>query len=371
MRIGSLFTGYGGLDMAAQAALGGEPVWHSDIKPAAVELLAHRHPDVPNIGDLTVTFPKDPDQVALPVPPIDALVAGWPCQPHSAAGKRLGEADPRALWPNVTRAIRETRPAIFLGENVARVTGNGELRRVVRSLAEIGYVGAWRCVRASDVGACHRRDRLFIVAIATDTARVGRAEGWTRDARQLRRSNASVGRDGLPDLTLLPTPSASNYGTNQGGAAGRVGPVRESLDTMARNGRFNLLPTPAVADARNTRNATAGRTPANDRHHSGWTLSDVAYASRWGVYAAAIHRHEQVFGRAAPEPTQLSPRTGKPQLAPQFVEWMMCLPEGWVTDVPGLTRNQQLSLLGDGVVPAQAVHAFSGLLAHLFTENAA
>lgn len=139
-------------------------------------------------------------------------------------------------------------------------------------------------------------------------------------------------------MQLLPTPSASAYGTNQGGAAGRVGPVRESLDTMARNGR----------------------------------LID------WGMYAAAIARHEQAFGRPAPEPTQISLKNGNPQLSARFVEWMMMVPEGHVTGVPGLVdsprrseRNAMLSLLGDGVVPAQGAAAFSFLLAHLAQRLAA
>lgn len=86
---------------------------------------------------------------------------------------------------------------------------------------------------------------------------------------------------------------------------------------------------------------------------------------RWGEYAAAIARWESTIGRRAPEPTMISQRTGKPQLAPAFVEWMMGLPEGWVTSVPGLTRNEMLSLLGDGVVPQQAAYAFRFLLDHL------
>lgn len=127
---------------------------------------------------------------------------------------------------------------------------------------------------------------------------------------------------------LLPTPTARSYGTNRGGAAGRTGPVRESLGTMARNGRFD----------------------------------------DWGVYAAAIHRWEHALPRLAPEPTMSSPKTGgRPILSPALVEWMMGVDEGWVTDVPDLTRNEMLSLLGDGVVPQQGAAAYLELLGHLIT----
>lgn len=81
-------------------------------------------------------------------------------------------------------------------------------------------------------------------------------------------------------------------------------------------------------------------------------------------YAEAIARWGCAFDREAPAPTQLGTK-GQPQLSPAFVEWMMGLPQGHVTDVPGLTRNQQLSLLGDGVVPQQGAAAFSFLLDQL------
>jgi DNA (cytosine-5)-methyltransferase 1 len=364
-RIGSLFTGYGGLDAAALALLGPEShvVWHSDIKPAACILLDRRDLGVPNLGDIHAINPGS-------VEPVDALTFGWPCQPHSSAGKRLGEADPRALWPEVARLVAGLRPRYLFGENVARVASNGELRRVVAALAELGYLGTYRTLRASDVGAPHRRDRLFLFAVRGDVADAG--GGPVAGAAALAGGGAGPaglgaaepgGRDlGAPDLTLLPTPcetdrkgsnplnrpvkdddlptriarllptpSASSYGTNQGGAAGRVGPVRESLSTMAGNGHLH----------------------------------------RWGRYAAAVARWEALT-RPAPEPTQVSPRTGKPQLAPAFVEWMMGLPAGWVTDVPGLSRNQQLSLLGDGVCPQQACAAFDELAGRMFhVEHAA
>lgn len=434
MKIGSLFTGYGGLDLATQAIVGGTVVWHSDIKPAAVALLAHRHPELPNHGDITTLDPST-------VTPVDVLTFGWPCQPHSAAGKRLGEADPRALWPHVHRIVEHLRPTYLLGENVARVVSNAELRRVVRTLAALGYVGAYRTVRASDIGAPHRRDRLFLLAAhagsrraagpdaltggGTSPAGLGPAEPgglgggapagltllptpltsdtrgrWTnKDDRssttgrplrevvhdlparllptpeeKLARSGPDYARMARPEsggddlttavarLALLPTPSASNYGTNQGGAAGRVGPVRESLDTMARNGRFDptLLPTPKESDG--PKGGPGMRGSSGDLSMPSVATTVTANGGAWGIFADAVARWEPIVGRPAPEPTMIGARTGRPQLAPVFVEWMMGLPRGWVTDVPGLTRNQQLSLLGDGVVPLQAATAYAELL---------
>ena len=84
-------------------------------------------------------------------------------------------------------------------------------------------------------------------------------------------------------------------------------------------------------------------------------------ASRWGEYAAAIARHEQAWGVPAPEPTEPGPK-GNPRLSAKFVEWMMMQPAGWITDVPGVTRNEALKLCGNGVVTPQAVHALRVML---------
>lgn len=366
----SCCTGTGALEMAVRAAFGDfEVLSHSDIKPAANALLAHHYPHIPNLGDMRAV-----DYSALA--PADLLLGSWPCQPHSSAGKRLGEADLRDLWPEYLRAIDAHRPTIFFGENVARITSNGELRRVVTSLAERGYVVAWLVRAAADVGACHLRKRCFVVAVdgaSPDTLSLslslrnksGRSGGPGRE------DSGVAGHDGAQGslrLSLLPTPTPTQSMTTGAGTSGRDGGL--NLQTAVA-----YLPTPSVADARNTRNATANRSPGQEHHHAGWTLCDVAHADRWGKYAAAITRHEQAFGRSAAEPTNGFTKNGNPQLNPAFVEWMMMLPEGHVADVPGLARSQQLSLLGDGVVPAQGAAAFSFLLDHLAqrltTERAA
>jgi DNA (cytosine-5)-methyltransferase 1 len=362
-RIGSLFTGFGGLDLAAQDVLGGDVVWHCDIKPAAVALLEHRFPGVPNLGDITAI---DWTRVS----PVDLLTFGWPCQPHSSAGLRLGEADPRALLPEVLRCVAHLRPRVLLGENVARVTSNGELRRALRALAQIGYVGAWRCVTAAEVGAPHRRDRLALVAVRADAVADALSGGLEEHAQ---RDGASLGGPGAPPLgvdavrrgargadrlTLLLTPHQNR--TTGAGPQGRDGGL--NLQTAV-----TLLPTPKASD---------GPKGGPGMRGSSFDLSMPSAAvlmdgSRWGVYAAAVQRWEHILGRAAPPPTQISPRTGKPQLAPPFVEWMMGLPAGWVTDVPNLAprpagaRNAMLSLLGDGVVPAQLAHGFRLAFAEL------
>lgn len=321
----SYCSGYGGLEMSVRAAFGDfEVLSHSDIKPAAVALLGHRYPDVPNLGDM-----REIDYTALE--PADLMIGSWPCQPHSAAGKRLGEADPRDLWPEYERAIDAHRPAIFFGENVNRITGNGELRRVATSLARRGYVGAWIVRSASDVGACHLRKRCFVVAADT-----GGLELWNE-------------------------PGRGSWAHGKGpGVAGHDGSA----------GSLRLMPTPKATDG--TKGGPGMRGSSGDL-----MLPSAVQPANFGEYAEAIAHHARAFGQPAPAPTQPT-RDGTPQLRAEFVEWMMMVPEGHVTGAPGLVdsprkseRNAMLSLLGDGVVPAQGAAAFRFLLAHLAQRLAA
>ncbi len=336
MRIGSLCSGYGGLDMAAQAVTGGTVAWFADPMPASRAALAHHYPDAPNHGDLTVTDWASVEHV-------DVLTAGWPCQPWSLAGKRRGAADERAIWPAIARAVRDLRPGLVLLENVASIAAAGELARAVGDLAQLGYVGSWRCLRASDVGAPHGRNRCFIAATDTNGARQSRPRRFTgedeRPTAQRDRSAApDTDRDALRDEPVAVTrsggaPVAGLAGTDPvADADGRGCPSLQELDS----GPIEGLQTPLGNDP-------VGR---------------VA----WGPYAPAVARWAAVLGRDAPDPTALG-RRGGAQLSPRFVEWLLGLPAGWVTDVPGLTRAQQLTLLGNGVVPQQAKAAYRSLLA--------
>jgi DNA (cytosine-5)-methyltransferase 1 len=88
----------------------------------------------------------------------------------------------------------------------------------------------------------------------------------------------------------------------------------------------------------------------------------------WGEYAAAIRRWETILGRPAPYPTEPG-RAGRPRLAAAFVEWLMGLPDGWVTAIPGVSRAAQIRALGNGVVPAQAAAAVTLLLADLLADQ--
>jgi DNA (cytosine-5)-methyltransferase 1 len=99
VRIGSLFSGYGGLELGVQSVLGGAVAWHAENEPGACKILAHRYPGVPNLGDVTAV-----DWSAAE--PVDVLALGFPCQDVSAAGSPPGDAPRYPLRPLGARRLR-------------------------------------------------------------------------------------------------------------------------------------------------------------------------------------------------------------------------------------------------------------------------
>ncbi|SCF42500.1 DNA (cytosine-5)-methyltransferase 1 [Micromonospora matsumotoense] len=163
-RVGSLCSGYGGLDLAVELVLGGRLAWYAETDRHAATVLAHHWPGIPNLGDISVV---DWAQVE----PVDILTAGFPCQDISNAGKRVGiTGEHSSVWNYVAAAVRVLRPQLLFVENVAALLRRG-LDVVHADLAEIGYDTSWLCLRASDIGAAHQRDRLFL--LATPTHRLG------------------------------------------------------------------------------------------------------------------------------------------------------------------------------------------------------
>ncbi|MEU0941041.1 DNA cytosine methyltransferase [Embleya sp. NPDC005971] len=312
--IGSLCTGTGALDMAVLDAIGGHVVWHADPDPGASAILAHRWPAIPNHGDITELDFATVAKIAI-------LTAGFPCTDVSIAGRREGitATNRSGLWHHVARAIDHLRPELVVIENVegllsaradrglgptdphVEAAGPDALRAlgcVLGDLADLGFDTEWCRVAAAEVGAAHRRNRIFILAWPADTEGEGRPGPGVR-------GRAAERRAGVAD------PSR----------------VRCERCGRARDGR------PGPADL------------------------DLQTADAWGPYAPAVELWASRLGRPAPGPTDPDGR-----LNPVAVEWLMGLPAGHVTDVPGLSRSQQLHALGNGVVPAQAAAAIRLLL---------
>lgn len=170
MRLGSLCSGIGALDLGLEHGLCARTIWQVEADAYCRRVLARHWPDAERFDDVRSVG-------ATTLAPIDALCAGFPCQPASLAGKRQAQKDPRWLWPEVARIVEELRPAICVFENVLGLRTAG-MRDVLRDLAAIGFDAEWSDLSAWEVGAPHIRRRIFIVA--TDAKRVQLREqpGW-------------------------------------------------------------------------------------------------------------------------------------------------------------------------------------------------
>lgn len=218
LTVGSLFSGIGGFDLGFERAGGFGVRWQVELDPFCRAVLAKHWPTVRRYEDVRSCYGDVADAERRrghqgirrdgqptrfvdadwcrcghqsghhsrgedeclwcscgyflhgnKLEPVEVICAGFPCQPVSLAGKQLGQADGRWLWPEVSRLVRELRPRYVALENVPGllVRGFGD---VLGDLAETGYDAEWTCIRAADVGAPHRRERVFVLAYPSDDA---------------------------------------------------------------------------------------------------------------------------------------------------------------------------------------------------------
>ena len=165
MNHGSLFSGIGGFDLAAEWA-GWENIFHCEWNPFGQKVLNHYWPNAESFTDITKTdFTKYANK-------IDILTGGFPCQPYSVAGKRKGKEDDRHLWPEMLRAIREIKPRYIVGENVSGLVSWDRglvFEEVQTDLEAEGYKVQAVLLPACAVNAPHRRDRVWFVAYCENT----------------------------------------------------------------------------------------------------------------------------------------------------------------------------------------------------------
>jgi DNA (cytosine-5)-methyltransferase 1 len=386
MRIGSLFSGAGGLDMAVENVFGGEVAWHCEVDPAASKVLAYRYPHIPNLGDITKV---DWAQVES----VDVLCGGFPCQDISSAGKRagMGKGTRSGLWSEFARAIDELRPSLVVIENVrnllnvaanraveplADAMGDLDAEPILRGLgavlgdlSDLGFDADWATVSAAAVGACHLRERVFAVAYpagrsGTNRLQRGHAQrlnvcavagtgdrdsAWSTAERVRLMGTASAQ---LAAVDLLPSPSKADgdggHLTKSQGLGGAL--LLPGVARAYANGE--LLSTPQARDYKGV--------PADGFNTANLCRDIARLGPTWGKYELAVRRWE---GLTRPHPSPTKPNSkGNESLSPTFSEWMLGWPAGWVTDVPGLTRTDQLRVIGNGVVPQQAKAAIRYLL---------
>lgn len=216
MKYVSLFSGIEAASVASES-LGWEPVCFAELDEFPSAVLAHRYPDVPNVGDVTkVDWKRYKGKC-------DLVVGGSPCQSFSVAGKREGLQGESGLMYEYIRAVREIRPAWFLWENVpgALSSEGGEaFRQLLSEMDKLGYGLAWRVLDAQFFGVAQRRRRVFLVGhlgACPPVEVLFEPEGMRGDypsSREKREALAAAARR---------SPESAGFKFHQGAGAGNIG----------------------------------------------------------------------------------------------------------------------------------------------------
>lgn len=177
----SLFSGIGGLDLAAEAA-GFVTVGQCEWADYPTKILEKHWPDVPRWRDIR-TLTKESFYEKTGLRTVDVISGGFPCQPFSRSGKRKGKDDDRYLWPEMFRVIRELRPSWVLGENVPGIVDLA-LDEVLSDLENIGYSAQAFNIPACGVDAPHKRERIAIVAYSVNGCGAVRRDGQLQDSAE-------------------------------------------------------------------------------------------------------------------------------------------------------------------------------------------
>lgn len=173
LTIGSLFAGVGGIELGLEAH-GHRTVFQVEREPYCLAVLEKHWPHAKRHDD-ALTFPAWWDQHKEAIGHVNIITAGFPCQPFSHAGKQLGTNDERWLWPATRDAIRAVGPEWVLLENVsALVRDSRAFGTVLADLHSLGFDAEWATLRASDFGAPHNRERVYVLAHATRVDGVAR-----------------------------------------------------------------------------------------------------------------------------------------------------------------------------------------------------
>lgn len=360
MRIGSLFSGgCGGLELGLERAGVGHVVWQCEIDAAARRNLARHWPGVRQYEDVKEMNGGNTERV-------DVICGGFPCQDLSFAGVGAGLAGARSgLWFEYLRLVRELRPRFVVVENVPALVTRG-LGVVLGGLAEAGYDAVWFTLRASDVGATHLRERLFIVAYCDVDGREKLRAREPGDGRDVRGEDGESGTEWRRDATGRNSNVGPVLGNGDGprlegrglrgcgraderpvGAAGSEVVYSDGRGCGTSRGfgdgcevgawRDNSDLPPATQDTGDL----AHDFPPGPGDHDGWR----DYLARFPNRAPAVPNAK-----------------GAPSLNPSFVEALMGFPEGWTEG----TRSERLKQLGNAVVPqcAEVVgHVLLGLAA--------
>lgn len=235
LKVLDLFSGIGGFSLGLERTDGFETVAFCEIDEHCRAVLAKHWPEVPRFEDVATLRGDD-------VGTVDVICGGFPCQDISRAGTGSGLAGARSgLWFEYARLIGELRPSFVIVENVSTLLHRG-LDAVLGALASLGYDAQWDCIPASDIGAPHIRDRVWIIAYPqhSHANRIGSHRAQEHDgSAQLRDQQGGV-------VGSLGQDVANTYGQGQPQPGGRLIDLRGWLINSREEGRIRWGTEPDV-----------------------------------------------------------------------------------------------------------------------------
>ncbi|MDF2635407.1 MAG: dcm [Pelosinus sp.] len=348
----SLFSGIGGLDLAAHM-MGFETVAFVEQDPYCQSILNKRFQGVPIYGDIREVTAERLKKDGIGK--IDGCAGGFPCQGNSTAGKRKGKSDDRYLWPEMARITREINARWMVGENVRGILSvdGGELfGDVIRDLAQMGHSVGWSCYGACDVGASHKRERVFILAHSTSSQQ----QSGTKEQRILRtmspneREQYNFNRSSEACNLMWPTPKASlradcscerKRNTPDLASAVKMWPTPMVSDVYTGNMKSSqqktgsmhsvtlaqvvMWPTPTAQDGKNS------ALPLSQKERDSVVGAVMREGILWGTHTASGSVRSDKYIRDGITPTEYAKMVGG-QLNPDWVECLMGFPIGW-TDI--------------------------------------
>jgi len=391
----SLCAGYGGIDLGLHRCIPNlRTIAYSEIEAFACELLLARME-----GGQIDAAPIWPDLKSFPWGKlrdrVDILSGGYPCQPFSSAGKRLGREDPRHLWPYIADGISILRPRLCFFENVEGHISLG-LREVIEHLGRLGYSSTWGIFSAAEVGAPHQRKRVFILA----HRKCAGLEGFRRYAGQSsfaepwdRGASLWPSRPGQPqfgwepprvvghsycfeqgqesrDTSQVPAIPPGEWADERSGISrGTSDEIVGNAPQLQRDGGDNhnriSEQSEAISESRNASRKGLGDAKSRarfwqasgDSGHAAFANQDLGDASQYD--GGHLSERNRAFESKQSSGRQTQPALGRNADGPAgglgYAE--LC--------VAGDSRVDELRLLGNGVVPAVAERAFVTLLDEL------
>lgn len=370
MRVGSLFAGIGGFDLAAER-VGMEIAWQSEIDPKASKVLAHHWPLVANKGDIHGI--QNPSRV-------DVLCGGFPCQDYSVAGAGAGLAGDRgALWWEYHRLIAQCQPTWVVAENVPGLLSSrdgADFETIIRSLGELGYGVAWAVLDAQYFGVAQRRRRVFIVGHSGGEPRpevLALAEGLFGNpppSRQTREKSAGptpFGVGGDSDVGYSVTTPSGGLAAKQnqftyvfqpddeqgGQGALTVKPVDTSNAISATEGAKKTDRGVRIVFAQNQRDElrdlgdVAGSLSAEPGMKQQTYVAKTAFteSNGWGILEDGT---THTVDSSGPEAVIQIGSPSIRRLTPLECERLQGFPDGW-TDIPSNSINARYRQLGNAV----------------------